>query len=204
MKNFGMDLKRALDANGRLPSELAKAAGVTGNAVARWLKCIPFQRVKNPLANPSSCEGFFCLLPSGYRRVHAVLLEIQTTGTPNEAAPAAPCPGLFPSCTGSKPTSRGRVGRPSLAIRPCTVSCSFAWSYTAFTYDKWWGTKVESRVPPQRSHFPPLRINKSAFILVHSSLFQYACISSVVKLSLSLMCSPKKKRATRLKGDAGV
>ena len=48
-----------------------------------------------------------------------LLLEIQTTGTPNEAAPAAPCPGLFPSCTGSKPTSRGRVGRPSLAIRLC-------------------------------------------------------------------------------------
>ena len=48
MKNFGTALKRALDANGRLPSELAKAAGVTGNAVARWLKCIPFQRKKTP------------------------------------------------------------------------------------------------------------------------------------------------------------
>ena len=55
MKNFGTTLKRALDANGRLPSELAKAAGVTGNAVARWLKCIPFQRIKNPLANSSIC-----------------------------------------------------------------------------------------------------------------------------------------------------
>ena len=71
MKNFGMDLKRALDANGRLPSELAKAAGVTGNAVARWLKCIPFQRVKKPLANSAICEGIFRLLPSGYRRVRA-------------------------------------------------------------------------------------------------------------------------------------
>ena len=69
MKNFGTALKRALDANGRLPSELAKAAGVTGNAVARWLKCIPFQRVKNPLANSAGCEGIFCLLPSGYRLV---------------------------------------------------------------------------------------------------------------------------------------
>ena len=68
MKNFGTALKRALDANGRLPSELAKAAGVTGNAVARWLKCIPFQRVKNPLANSAVCEGIFWLLPSGYRR----------------------------------------------------------------------------------------------------------------------------------------
>ena len=71
MKNFGMALKLALDANGRLPSELAKAAGVTGNAVARWLKCIPFQRVKNPLANSSSCEGIFRLLPSGYRRARS-------------------------------------------------------------------------------------------------------------------------------------
>ena len=128
MKNFGMDLKRALHANGRLPSELAKAAGVTGNEVARWLKCIPFQRIKNPLANSAIREGIFRLLPSGYRRVHAVLLCTQTTGTPNEAAPAAPCPGLFPSCTGNKPTSRGRVGRPSLAIRLCTVSCAYAWS----------------------------------------------------------------------------
>ena len=34
MKDFGTALKRALDANGRLPSELAKAAGVTGTAVA--------------------------------------------------------------------------------------------------------------------------------------------------------------------------
>ena len=48
MKNFGMALKRALDANGRLPSELAKAAGVTGNAVARWLKRNTFQRKKTP------------------------------------------------------------------------------------------------------------------------------------------------------------
>lgn len=69
MKNFGTTLKRALDANGRLPSELAKADGATGNAVARWLKCIPFQRVKKPLAKSAVCEGFFCLLPSGYRRV---------------------------------------------------------------------------------------------------------------------------------------
>ena len=69
MKNFGMDLKRALDANGRLPSELAKAAGVTGNAVARWLKCIPFQRIKTPLAKSSICGGGFCLLPDSYRRV---------------------------------------------------------------------------------------------------------------------------------------
>ena len=71
MKNFGTALKRALDANGRLPSELAKAAGVTGNAVARWLKSIPFQRIKNPLANSSVCEGIFRLLPSGYRRVRS-------------------------------------------------------------------------------------------------------------------------------------
>ena len=119
MENFGMDLKRALDSHGIGASELAKTAGVTGDAVARWLKCIPFPHVENPLANSSICEGIFRLLPSGYRRVRAVLREIQTTGTPNEAAPAAPCPGLFPSCTGSKPTSRGRVGRPSLAIRPC-------------------------------------------------------------------------------------
>ena len=68
MKNFGTALKRALDANGRLPSELAKAAGVTGNAVARWLKCIPFQRVKNPIANSAVCDGIFWLLQSGYRR----------------------------------------------------------------------------------------------------------------------------------------
>jgi len=67
MKSFGTDLKRALDANGRLPSELAKAAGVTGNSVAMWLKCIPFSHVKNHLANSASCEGIFCLLPSGYR-----------------------------------------------------------------------------------------------------------------------------------------
>ena len=58
MKNFGTALKRALDANGRLPSELAKAAGVTPNAVARWLKCIPFQRKKTP-RKISYCEGFF-------------------------------------------------------------------------------------------------------------------------------------------------
>ena len=73
MKNFGMDLKRALDANGRLPSELAKAAGVTGDAVARWLKCIPFQRIKNPLANSAVCEGIFCSLPDSYRLVHMAL-----------------------------------------------------------------------------------------------------------------------------------
>ena len=61
MKNFGTALKRALDANGRLPSELAKAAGVTGNAVARWLKCIPFQRKKNPSQNQLFARGFsFC------------------------------------------------------------------------------------------------------------------------------------------------
>ena len=71
MKNFGTALKRALDANGRLPSELAKAAGVTGDAVARWLKCIHFQRIKNPLAKQAICEGFFCLLPSGYRRARS-------------------------------------------------------------------------------------------------------------------------------------
>ena len=59
MKNFGMDLKRALDANGRLPSELAEAAGVTGNAVARWLKRIPFQRIKNPSQNQLFARGFF-------------------------------------------------------------------------------------------------------------------------------------------------
>ncbi len=69
MKNFGTALKRALDANGRLPSELAKAAGVTGNAVARWLKCIPFQRLKKPLAKSAICDVVFCLLPSGYRLV---------------------------------------------------------------------------------------------------------------------------------------
>ena len=71
MKNFGTALKRALDANGRLPSELAKAARVTGDAVARWLKCLPFQHKKNPLANSASCEGIFCLLPSGYRRARS-------------------------------------------------------------------------------------------------------------------------------------
>ena len=38
MKNFGMDLKRALDSHGIGASELAKTAGVTPNAVARWLK----------------------------------------------------------------------------------------------------------------------------------------------------------------------
>ena len=59
MKNFGTALKRALDANGRLPSELAKAAGVTGDAAARWLKCIPFQRVKNPSQNQLFARGFF-------------------------------------------------------------------------------------------------------------------------------------------------
>ena len=68
MKNFGTALKRALDANGRLPSELANTAGVTGNAVAWWLKSISFQRVKKPLANSAGCEGIFCLLPFGYRR----------------------------------------------------------------------------------------------------------------------------------------
>lgn len=71
MKNFGTALKRALDANGRLPSELAKAAGVTGNAVARWLKCIPSPHIKNPLANSASCEGIFRLLPPGYRRARS-------------------------------------------------------------------------------------------------------------------------------------
>ena len=71
MKDFGTALKRALDANGRLPSELAKAAGVTGNAVARWLKSIPFQRIKKPLANSAVCEGVFRLLPSGYRRARS-------------------------------------------------------------------------------------------------------------------------------------
>ena len=69
MKNFGTALKRALDSHGIRASELAKTAGVTPNAVARWLKCIPFQRIKNPLANSSSCEWIFCLLPSGYRLV---------------------------------------------------------------------------------------------------------------------------------------
>ena len=59
MEDFGTALKRALDANGRLPSELAKAVGVTGAAVARWLKCIPFQRVKKPIAKSAICEGFF-------------------------------------------------------------------------------------------------------------------------------------------------
>ena len=58
MKNFGMNLKRALDANGRLPSELAKAAGVTGNAVARWLKSIPFQRKKTPSQIQLVARGF--------------------------------------------------------------------------------------------------------------------------------------------------
>ena len=71
MKNFGTALKRALDSHGIVASELANTAGVTGNAVARWLKCIPFQRIKNPLAKSSICEGFFCLLPSGYRRVRS-------------------------------------------------------------------------------------------------------------------------------------
>ena len=71
MKNFGTALKRALDANSRLPSELAKAAGVTPNAVARWMKCIPFPRVKKPLAKSAICEGIFCLLPSGYRRARS-------------------------------------------------------------------------------------------------------------------------------------
>ena len=60
MKNFGMALKRELDANGRLPSELAKAAGVTGDAVARWLKCIPFKRKKNP-SKISYLRGVFLL-----------------------------------------------------------------------------------------------------------------------------------------------
>ena len=59
MKDFGTALKRALDANGRLPSELAKAAGVTGNAVARWLKCIPFQRIKIPSQIQLFARGFF-------------------------------------------------------------------------------------------------------------------------------------------------
>ena len=59
MKNFGMDLKRALDSHGIGASELANTAGVTGDAVARWLKCIPFQRIKNPLAKSDICDGFF-------------------------------------------------------------------------------------------------------------------------------------------------
>ena len=71
MKNFWMDLKRALDSHGIGASELAKTAGVTPNAVARWLKSIPFQRGKKPLANSSSCEEIFRLLPSGYRRVRS-------------------------------------------------------------------------------------------------------------------------------------
>ena len=71
MKNFGTALKRALDSHGIGASELAKTAGVTGNAVARWLKCIPFQRVKKPLAKSAICEGFFYLLPSGYRRARS-------------------------------------------------------------------------------------------------------------------------------------
>lgn len=44
MKNFGMDLKRALDSHGIGASELAKTAGVTPNAVARWLKNEAFPR----------------------------------------------------------------------------------------------------------------------------------------------------------------
>ena len=71
MKNFGTTLKRSLDANGRLPSELAKAAGVIGSAVARWLKCIPLPRVKKPLAKSAICEGIFYALPSGYRRARS-------------------------------------------------------------------------------------------------------------------------------------
>ncbi len=69
MKNFGTALKRALDSHGIGASELAKTAGVTGNAVAWWLKSIPFQRIKNPLAKSAICEGIFYLLPSGYRVV---------------------------------------------------------------------------------------------------------------------------------------
>ena len=75
MKNFGMALKRALDANGRLPSELAKAAGVTGNAVARWLKCIPSPPDKKPLAKSAVCEGFFFLLPYSYRVVRGACVS---------------------------------------------------------------------------------------------------------------------------------
>ena len=71
MEDFGTALKRALDANGRLPSELAKAAGGTPNAVAPWLKSIPFPRAKNPLAKLAICEGVFYLLPSGYRRARS-------------------------------------------------------------------------------------------------------------------------------------
>lgn len=71
MEDFGTALKRELDGHGIGASELAKTAGVTPNAVARWLKCIPFQRIKNPLAKSASCEGIFCLLPSGYRLVRS-------------------------------------------------------------------------------------------------------------------------------------
>ena len=59
MKNFGMDLKRALDSHGTGASELAKTAGVTPNAVARGLKRIPFQRKKNPSQNQLFARGFF-------------------------------------------------------------------------------------------------------------------------------------------------
>ena len=98
MKNFGMDLKRALDSHGIGASELAKTAGVTPNAVARWLKCIPFQRVKNPLAKSAICEGIFCLLPSGYRLVR----------------------GLFGNHSG-RPSLSARTVSPPLAVpRYCT------------------------------------------------------------------------------------
>lgn len=75
MKNFGMDLKRALDSHWIGASELAKTAGVTGNAVALWLKCIPFKR-KKPLAKSAICEGFFCLLPDSYRLVRTVRRDL--------------------------------------------------------------------------------------------------------------------------------
>ena len=94
MKNFGMALKRALDANGRLPSELAKAAGVTGNAVARWLKCISFQRKKNPLAKSAICEGIFYLLPSGYRvvRYSAISQSSASMSAWDACQPGCHCP----------------------------------------------------------------------------------------------------------------
>ena len=59
MKNFGTALKRALDSHGIGASELANTAGVTGNAVARWLKSIPFQRKKIPSQIQLFARGFF-------------------------------------------------------------------------------------------------------------------------------------------------
>ena len=97
MKNFGTALKRALDANGRLPSEWAKAAGVTGDAVARWMKCIPFQRKKNPSQIHLVARGFFVCyrLATVAHAAKSIRSAAYTRLSFDKKSPTAPTVGLL-------------------------------------------------------------------------------------------------------------